>query len=182
MEARRNTGYRAVVLRGLVHARESFFDDGVYLRDVAFLAALADLEDPGLRFLHQLLYILRLVKSLLFDLCGHGDEVAGGRFLRDDLCVIAKVCRRSYTTRQFGYIDHTAGFIQRAETAEFLTYRQRVNRLVFRSQLADSLKDHAVLVLIEYLRTQQICYRAVRIFLYHQRTEHRILEFRRLRG
>ena len=89
MKARGDTGDGTVVLGSFLHTGERFFDDRVYLRDVTFLGALADLEDACFGFLHEFLDVLCLIKSFLFYLCRHGDEVTSGRFLRDDLRMIA---------------------------------------------------------------------------------------------
>ena len=182
MEPGRDTTDRTVVLGGFLHAGERFLNHGVNLRHVTFLAALRDLEDPRFRFLHQFLYVLRLVKTFLLDLGGHRNQVTCCRFLGNHLRMVTQVCRRSHASGQIGYIDCSAGFLQRTHTTQFLAYRQHINRLVLACQLTDGFIHQTVLVFVENLRTQQVCDSAVRIFLNHDGAEHGIFQLLCLRG
>ena len=182
MEAGRDTGDRTGVLGRFLHAGKSLFNDRVNLRHIAFLAALCDLEDTGFRLLHQVLDVLRLVEGFLFYLCRHGNQVTCSGFLRDDLCVIAEVGCRCHTTCQLCQIHGTACFLQRALRFHLLAYRHQVNWQVFGCQFTNGFEHHPVLVFIEHLRTQQVRYCSVRLFLQHQRTEHGVFQLLCLRG
>ena len=131
MEAGRNTADGTRVLRRFVHSGERFFDDGVNLRHVAFLAALRDLKNTCLGFLHKFVDVLRLVKALLLNLRSQSDDIACRRFLGYDLGMVTKVCRGSHTTRQLRQINHTAGFLQRTHALELLAHGEDVYRQVF---------------------------------------------------
>ena len=92
------------------------------------------------------------------------------------------MCRGRHTSGEVGYIDSSTGFLQRTEATQFLTHGQKVDGLIFAGKLTDRFIDQTVLIFIEDLGSEQVGYGAVRIFLNHERTEHRVFQLLCLRG
>ena len=98
----------------------------------------------------------------------------------NDAGVILQVGRRVDNTAQLGDIERSAHVFEHSLSVEFLGNGEDINGLLLNVELADSSEDALMARLVETLGVKNFANQRIGILLYHQRTQHGLLEVEHL--
>ena len=167
--------------RSFLNQLIGFVNHRIDLRIILFHVLLRNLKKLAFRFLHQVVHIQRLIKSLALDIARKCNQLTRQRLLRNDTCMVFNMCRRSYPTTQLSNIERPSDLFQIPPFAKLLLHRQDIHRFLVHGKVGNSCINQLVTALIKRFGTKNLAHQRISILLDHQSTQHRFLQLRRLR-
>ena len=172
MEARRQTAQSALLGLCFLDELDDLADDRVNLREVLLHVLLRDGEEHTLSFLHQVGNVDGGIEGFGLYQAGEGDELSLQRLLRDDFGVILDVGRAGYLGIDLHQIYLAARSLEVVGALQLLDDRHDVHGLLLGVERLYGLVDELVSVVVEALRLEQFCHKAVRILFHHECAQH----------
>ena len=115
--------------------------------------------------LHELVDIDGLVEGFCLYIAGKLYELAGKELLGDDAGMILHMGRRSHASRDFGYISRATYFLKSPVTPQLFGNGEHINGFLGHSQVADSLENVLVALLVEALGEEHLAHHGVGILV-----------------
>ena len=151
-------------------------DDRIDLAIILLHVELREFEQLSFRLLHQLINILRRIKSLLLHSTGVANEVAGRRLLRNDAGMVFDMCSRDDPLRKLCQINGASGFFKMIGLPQLLADGEQVEWLLLYIQPTNCFEDQLMTWIVEAFRFENLTHLRIGVFFQQQGTEHHALE------
>ena len=172
VEASRKSAESSLLSLSLLYEFDDLADDGVDLCEVLLHVLLRDGEEHALGFLHKVCHVDGGVEGFRLHQTGEGDELSLQGLLGDDLGVVLDVGRAGHLRIDLHQIDFAASRLQVVGALQLLDDGHDVNGLLFCIERLNGLIDKLMPVVVEALRPQQLCHKAIGALLDHECAEH----------